>query len=133
MTERTLQENRKKGIILIDENYCIMVMPIDYALAKIRIGKNGQQYYEPFAYYSCIGKCLKEYLHESVHCNLREKPGFSLPDALEAVQNSIQRCISIINEKFPDYDVVKIDSVNSGAEYGAAKRLAKCMSEKGGD
>jgi len=131
MTQRTSQTNRKKGIIFIDENYCIMVMPIDYALAKIRTGKNGRQYYEPFAYYSSIGKCLKEYLHESVHSDLREKSSISLPVALKAVQNSIQRCIGIFNEKFPDYDIVEIASIDSKAKNDACKRMPECASEKG--
>lgn len=103
MTEKV----RTSGIIEIDENYCIKVMPHDYALAKISTGRDGKQRYEPFAYYWEIGKCLREYLRTVVHSDLREKPVISLSEALETVQSSVQRCIGVISTRFPDYDVVK--------------------------
>jgi len=101
------KENEPIGTIILDDKYCIAVLPIDYSLARRRKGKDGEDKFESFAWFGNISQCLKEYVHQTVHDDLRAKRGISLPEAADTAQRALERCLQAIQECFPTYEVVK--------------------------
>jgi hypothetical protein len=103
MGEKTTRTNG----IQIDDKFGILVMPIDYALAKIRKGKDGKVYFTPYHYFGSIQKCLEDYLKEAVHSDLGTKGYISLNEAVETIVHAFSRSAQALEKCFPEYEVRK--------------------------
>lgn len=100
------ERNRTDGI-QIDDKFGILVMPIDYALAKIKKGKDGKTYFKPYHYFGSIQKCLEDYLKEAVHSDLESKANISLNEAVETITDTFRRSAQALEKCFPEYEVIK--------------------------
>lgn len=99
--------NAKRAGIVLDDNYAIVVMPIDYALAKIRKDKQGEIYFDPFSFHSTIAKCLQAYIREAIHDALKVQTSISLGDALKSSQEAVRHCENVISHVCPQFEVVE--------------------------
>ena len=100
------EDKKRTGGILIDDKYAVVAMPIDYALAKVKSDKNGM-WFEPFAYFGSIERCLKEYIRTCVHDDLTTKTVISLSEAEERIAQAFRRSADALKITFPSYTVVK--------------------------
>ena len=98
-----------RGRIILDNKYAIVVQKYDYALAKIKKGKDGKTKYEPFAYFSNISGCLRKYVNTAVHSDLEAKGDISLHEAVNTIETAVNRSIRVINDTIPGYEVIKTD------------------------
>lgn len=106
--ESDARDERTSGIIEIDEGYAILVMPIDYALAKkVKSKKTGDISYKAIAYVGSIEKCLKEYIRVNLHSELEGVERITVSEAVSVIQTVVGRCESAIRGAFPEYKVVR--------------------------
>ena len=104
-----MAETRKQTRgIAIDDKYGIVVMPIDYALAKIKKDKNGDMYFTPFKFCGSIEKCLEAYLRETVHDEISIDTVITLDEAIERIATASKRVALTIKHACPPYRVYKV-------------------------
>lgn len=101
-------EERTTGIIELDGAYAVLVMNVDYALAKVGVHKKtGKTTYSSIGYYGTVSQCLRAYIRESVHDELGSKAKVSVKEAEELIVDAVRRCESAIRGAFPEYKVVR--------------------------
>lgn len=101
-------EERTAGIIELDGSYAVLVMNIDYALAKVGVNKKtGKATYTSIGYYGTVSQCLRAYVKESVHAELDSKAKVSVQEAEALIVDAVRRCESAIRGTFPEYKVVR--------------------------
>lgn len=99
-------EKRQRKGILIDDKYAVIVMQIDYALAKVKTDSIGM-YFVPFAFFGSVEKCLREYVRQVVHDELSVDSIISIGEAERRIAQAISNVTETISSRFPDYKVVK--------------------------
>ena len=100
------EEQRQRKGILIDDKYAVVVMQIDYALAKVKTDSIGM-YFVPFAFFGTVEKCLREYVKQVVHDVLSVDSIISIGEAERRIAQAISNANNSIQSRFFDYEVVK--------------------------
>ena len=102
------EERNTTPLIMIDDEYGISVDPIDYSLRRIiKSEKTGKIRQETGGYFSSLRSCLKAYATEKVHDCLISDTDMTLKEATKRITEAMDKVYEIINEAFPDYEVIK--------------------------
>lgn len=103
-----MAEEKRTPLIILDDTYGISVDSIDYSLRKnIKSDKTGKTRQDTVGYYSSLASCLKAYAVENVHDCLKSDKDMTLREAADRISKEMSRVFSIIEQAFPEYEVIK--------------------------
>lgn len=103
-----MEKENLNPLIMLDDVYGISVDSIDYSLRKnIKSDKTGKTRQDTVGYYSSIASCLRAYVTETIHDSLESDKAMELKEAADRISKEMSRVFSIIEQAFPEYEVVK--------------------------